>query len=106
MNQAVNLGDVSQGGSERQLTPADVAGVMNRNINRLFSCVGAELRRGGSLGEVQIDLAIQGSGQVQGSSVRQGSAQFKSCIAGQVRGIRFPSFPAPRMGARYRFSVN
>jgi hypothetical protein len=43
---------------------------------------------------------------VLGASVRQGSGGFKSCIASQVRGIRFPTFPAPRMGARYRFSVN
>jgi serine/threonine protein kinase len=107
MNQAVNLGDVSQGGGgERQLTSADVAGVMNRNINTLFGCVGQELRGGGSLSEVQIDLAIAGSGQVLGASVRQGSPGFKSCIQGRVRGIRFPSFPAPRMGARYRFNVD
>jgi len=106
MNEAVNLGDATMGGSERQLTSADVAGVMNRNINRLFSCVGAELRRGGSLSRVQIDLAITGNGAVQGASVRQGSQQFKQCIAGRVRGIRFPSFPAPRMGARYSFNVD
>jgi hypothetical protein len=106
MNEAVNLGDATMGGSERQLTSADVAGVMNRNINRLFSCVGQELRRGGSLHNVQIDLAIMGNGRVQGASVRQGSPQFKQCIAGRVRGIRFPSFPAPRMGARYSFSVD
>ncbi len=106
MNEAVNLGDATMGGSERQLTSADVAGVMNRNINRLFSCVGAELRRGGNLRNVQIDLAILGNGRVQGASVRQGSPAFKRCIAGRVRGIRFPSFPAPRMGARYSFSVD
>ncbi len=106
MNEAVNLGDATMGGSERQLTSADVAGVMNRNINRLFSCVGQELRGGGSLHQVQIDLAILGSGRVQGASVRQGSPAFKQCIAGRVRGIQFPSFPAPRMGARYSFSVD
>jgi len=106
MNEAVNLGDATMGGSERQLTSADVAGVMNRNINRMFSCVGAELRRGGNVSRVQIDLAILGSGAVQGASVRQGSPQFKQCIAGRVRGIRFPSFPAPRMGARYSFAVD
>jgi hypothetical protein len=106
MNEAVNLGDATMGGSERQLTSADVAGVMNRNINRLFSCVGQELRGGGSLGNVQIDLAILGNGSVQGASVRQGSPGFKQCIASRVRGIRFPTFPAARMGARYSFNVD
>jgi len=106
MNQAVNLGDLSGGGGERQLTPQDVAGVMNRNLNSLFSCVSAELRSGGSLSNVQIDLAIAGSGQVLGASSRQGSAAFKSCIGSRARGIRFPNFPAPRMGARYSFSVD
>jgi hypothetical protein len=107
MNQAVNLGDVSRGGGgERQLTPGDVAGVMNRNLNSLFSCVSAELRSGGSLSNVQIDLAIAGSGQVLGASSRQGSASFKNCIGNRARGIRFPTFPAPRMGARYSFSVD
>ena len=79
---------------------------MNRHINSFFGCVSQELRSGGSLGQVQIDLAIAGSGQVLGASTRQGSAQFKSCIAGRVQRIRFPSFPAPRMGARFSFSVD
>jgi hypothetical protein len=105
MNQAVNLGDLS-GGGERQLTPQDVAGVMNRNLNSLFSCVSQELRSGGNLGTVQIDLAIAGSGQVLGASVRQGSPAFQACIGAKARAIRFPSFPAPRMGARYTFSVD
>ncbi|MEM9195441.1 MAG: protein kinase [Myxococcota bacterium] len=106
MERAVNLGDLSMGGGERQLTSGDVAGVMNRHINSFFGCVSQELRRGGSLGTVQIDLAIAGSGQVLGASTRQGSPQFRSCIASRVRNVRFPSFPAPRMGARFSFSVN
>ena len=75
-------------------TPADVQGVMNRRLNSLFGCVGQELRRGGSLGHVTIDLAIMGNGHVQGASVRPGSAEFQSCISGRVRQITFPSFPA------------
>jgi serine/threonine protein kinase len=107
MNQAVNLGDVSGGGGgERQLTPNDVAGVMNRHINSLYSCVSAEQRSGGGLSNVQIDLAIAGSGQVLGASTRQGSSTFQACIGSKARGIRFPTFPAPRMGARYSFSVD
>ena len=107
MNQAVELGDVTQGGSERRLTPAEVQGVMNRNINSLYSCVGAELARSpGSISHVQIDLAIAGSGQVLGASVRQGSSTFQGCVASKTRQIRFPNFPAARMGARYSFNVD
>jgi hypothetical protein len=55
---------------------------------------------------VKINLAILGSGKVMGASVNTGSGAFKRCIAGKVRSIRFPSFPAPRMGARYSFDVD
>lgn len=106
MNQAMELGDATQGGGERQLRASDVEGVMNRKLNSLFSCVSQELRGGGRLGTVQIDLAILGSGQVMGASVSTGSPAFKKCIGGKVRQISFPPFPAPRMGARYSFGVN
>jgi eukaryotic-like serine/threonine-protein kinase len=106
MNQAMEMGDASKGGGERQLTSGDVAGVMNRELNRMFGCVGEELRRGGKLGSVGIDLAILGSGKVAGASVHAGSAAFQRCIAAKVQAVHFPSFPAPRMGARYSFSVD
>lgn len=103
MNQVVDLGNVaSAGGSQARLTPQQVAGVMNQNINRLLPCVSREP----NVGSVRIEMAIAGSGQVLGASVRNGSATFKSCVAGRVRGIRFPSFPAARMGASYTFSTN
>jgi hypothetical protein len=105
MNQAVEL-NVAKGGSERQLTGGDVAGVMNRELNRLFGCVGEELRRGGKLGSVGIDLAILGSGRVAGASVHAGSPAFQRCIASKLSGVHFPEFPAPRMGARYSFQVD
>jgi serine/threonine protein kinase len=106
MNQAVELGDATKGGGERQLRPSDIEGVMNRRLNSLFGCVSQELRSGGHLGNVQIDMAILGSGHVAGASISTGSASFKRCIAAKVRQIGFPSFPAPRMGARYSFGVN
>jgi len=106
MNQAMELGDATKGGGERQLTSADVAGIMNRSLNRMFSCVGEELRQGGKLGRVTIDVAILGSGKVMGASVSAGSPGFQKCIATKVRELQFPSFPAPRMGARYGFNVD
>lgn len=106
MNQAVNLGNAANGGGEQQLSPQTVAGVMNGHLQSLYGCVGQELRSGGHIGSVQIDLAIAGSGQVLGASVHGGSGAFQSCIAGRTRGVHFPAFSAPRMGARYSFSVD
>jgi serine/threonine-protein kinase len=106
MNQAMELGDATKGGGERQLSSADVAGVMNSDLNRMFSCVGEELRHGGKLSRVTIDLAIMGSGHVAGASVNAGSAGFQHCITTKVQQIQFPGFPAPRMGARYSFNVD
>jgi eukaryotic-like serine/threonine-protein kinase len=105
MNQEMAL-DMSKAGGERQLASSDVAGVMNRELNRMFGCVGEELRRGGKLGHVTIDLAILGSGRVSGASVNSGSASFQKCLANKLRDVHFPTFPAPRMGARYSFNVD
>jgi len=106
MNEAVDLGSAAKGGGERQLTPADVAGTMNRNLNSLFTCVTEARQAGDGVGGVRIDLAIRGSGDVMGASISGGNASFQRCIANKVRRIKFPSFPAPRMGARYSFDGN
>ena len=106
MNTAMELGDATKGGGERQLTSSDVAGVMNRELNRMFGCVGEELRHGGKLGRVTIDLAILGSGRVMGASVSAGSAGFHKCLVTKLKDVHFPNFPAPRMGARYSFNVD
>ncbi len=106
MNVAVELGDATMGGGQGRLSPGDVQGVMNRNLNRIFNrCVVPEMRRGGRIGNVTVDIAIAGNGRVMGVSARQGSGAFKGCVRGAVRGIRFPTFGAPRMGARYSFSA-
>lgn len=106
MNVAMDLGNASKGGDERQLSPSDIEGVMNRKLNSLFGCVSQELRSGGHLGTIRMDLVILGSGQVMGASINMGSASFKQCLVGKLRQIHFPSFPAPRMGARYSFGVD
>jgi serine/threonine protein kinase len=98
MMQAVNLGNAEGGGGEAQLSQGTVAGVMNKNLNGIFN---ACIR--GSVGTVKIDMAIAGSGQVLGVSVSGGDPGVQNCVAGQVRRIRFPSFSAPRMGARFTF---
>lgn len=106
MSEAMDIGDATRSGGEGRLSPAQVAGVMNGQINSMFGCVSSELRGGRSLGRVRIDIAIAGSGQVMGSSVRAGSPEFQRCIQGRVGSIRFPSFGAPRMGASYSFDAS
>ncbi|MFT3922880.1 MAG: protein kinase [Myxococcales bacterium] len=99
MMQAMDIGSAS-GGGEQTLSAGTVAGVVNKNLNGIY---GACVR--GSVGKVKIDIAIAGSGQVMGVTVNAGDAGFQKCVADQVRRIRFPSFPAPRMGARYSFDT-
>ncbi len=99
MMQAVDIGSAS-GGGEQTLSAGTVAGVVNKNLNAMYNaCVR------GSVGKVKIDIAIAGSGQVMGVTVNAGDASFQKCVADQIRKIRFPSFPAPRMGARYSFDT-
>lgn len=107
MSRAVEIGDASQGGGEGRLTGGQVASVMNRNLNRFYSkCVLPEVNSGGKPGNVKVDLAIAGNGSVLGATVHGGSAGFQGCMGSQIKGVRFPTFGAPRMGARYSFTVN
>jgi len=102
MNQVMDLGSATGGGSQARLSPSQVAGTMNANINRLVPC----LSQGSGGGQVRIDMAIGSNGRVLGASVRNGTPAFQRCVAGRVRQIHFPSFPAARMGASYTFSAN
>jgi hypothetical protein len=100
MMQAIDMGSAEGGGGEQQLSQGTVAGVMNKNLNGIFNaCIK------GAVGTVKIDMAIAGSGQVVGVSVSGGDGGVQSCVASQVRRIRFPSFSAPRMGARFTFGT-
>lgn len=107
MSRAIEIGDASQGGGEGRLTGKQVASTMNRNLNRFYNkCVVPEVNSGGKPGNVKVDLAIAGSGSVMGATVHSGSAGFQGCMAQQIKTVRFPTFGAPRMGARYSFTVN
>jgi len=100
MNQAVDLGNVEQGGGEQTLTAAQVAGTMNGNVRRFARCIGIDP----TVRSVNMSLAIAGNGSIVGVSVSSGSPAFKQCVASTARGIRMPPFSAPRMGASYSFS--
>ncbi len=107
MSRAMEIGDASQGGGEGRLTGTQVASVMNRNLNRFYGkCVVPEVKSGGKPGNVKVDLAIAGDGSVMGATVHGGSAGFQGCMGQEIRTVRFPTFGAPRMGARYSFTVN
>ncbi|MDH3727327.1 MAG: hypothetical protein OER77_07330, partial [Myxococcales bacterium] len=60
---------------------------------------------GAQLGNVKVDLAIGGNGSVLGATVRGGGTGFQSCMGQEIASVRFPTFGAPRMGARYNFDV-
>lgn len=107
MSQAMDMGDASREGGEGRLTGNQVASVMNGNLNRFYrTCVAPEIKSGGKPGNVKVDLAIAGNGSVMGATVHGGSASFQGCMSQEIKTVRFPSFGAPRMGARYSFSVN
>ncbi|MBW2188461.1 MAG: hypothetical protein JRG93_02560 [Deltaproteobacteria bacterium] len=107
MSRPMELGDVSQGGGEGRLTGGQVAAIMNRNLNRFYSkCVVPEVKTGGKPGTVKVDLAIAGNGSLMGGTVHGGSTSFRGCMGQQIKTVRFPTFGAPRMGARYSFTVN
>ena len=107
MSQPMEIGDASQGGGEGRLTGGQVASVMNRNLNRFYGkCVLPEVKSGGKPGSVKVDLAIAGNGSVMGATVHGGSTSFQGCMGQQIKSVGFPTFGAPRMGARYSFTVN
>ncbi len=107
MSRPMELGDVSQGGGEGRLTGGQVAASMNRNLNRFYSkCVVPEVKTGGKPGTVKVDLAIAGNGSLMGATVHGGSTSFRGCMGQQIKTVSFPTFGAPRMGARYSFTVN
>lgn len=107
MSRPVEIGDASQNGGEGRLTGGEVASIMNRHLNRFYGkCVLPEVKAGGKPGNVKVDLAIAGSGSVMGATVYGGSTSFQGCMGQQIKTVRFPTFGAPRMGARYSFTVN
>jgi serine/threonine protein kinase len=107
MSRAVEIGDASQAGGEDRLTGGQVAGVMNRSLNRFYGkCVVPEVKSGGKPGNVKVDLAIAGNGSVMGATVHGGGPGFQGCMGQQIKAVRFPTFGAPRLGARYSSPVN
>lgn len=105
MNTVMDLGSAHGRGGEARLNRDQVLGVMNRHLDSIYQCVGAAIRGGSRPGRVRVDLAIAGSGQVLGSSVRAGNGEFQRCVQRKVAQVRFPPFAAARMGASFTFDA-
>jgi hypothetical protein len=97
MAQGVEYGDLS--GGMTQLSVGQINSVMNRNARRFYPCLA------GHTGRVSLDFVINGDGSVAGVSVPGAGGTLSSCMSGRMRGIRFPSFGAPRMRASFFFEV-
>lgn len=107
MQTPVSMGDVTKGCPEKQLSNEQVVAEMDQHLDTMYTrCVVSEHKRGGKLDTVTIDIAILGDGSVQGATVSPGSRRFRRCISGVVEDVRFPTFSAPRMGARYQFHTS
>ncbi len=101
----MELGDASTDGGETQLTGEAIARVMDGELDGMYhECIEKELRRGNPLGTVTMDLAIRGKdGMVLGTTIDPGRRRFRKCLVDYLEEVRFPTFAAARMGARYRF---
>jgi hypothetical protein len=108
MAMGVELGDLNGDGGQTQLSQGQINATMSSQGKKIYPCIYAELKRDKSLKRVSLKFAIEGStGKVQGVSVTSGgSSEFKSCVAGKMKGIKFPTFGSPRMGATFFFDVN
>jgi hypothetical protein len=107
MAQGVDIGDLAGDGGQTQLSQGQINAVMSSQGKKIYPCIYAELKKNPSLNKVKLKFAIEGkTGNVQGVSVTSGgSSEFQSCISSKMRGIKFPTFGLPRMGATFYFDV-
>ncbi|MFH1438023.1 MAG: protein kinase [Pseudomonadota bacterium] len=107
MAQGVEMGNVDSDGGQVQLGQGQINATMSSQGKKLYSCIYAELRKDKSLKKVSLKFAIEGkTGSVMGVSVTSGgSSELQSCVSSKMKGIKFPTFSAPRMGATFYFNV-
>jgi len=108
MAMGVELGDLAGDGGQTQLTQGQINATMSSQGKKIYPCIYSELKKDKSLKRVSLKFAIEGgTGRVQGVTVTSGgSSEFKSCVASKMKGVKFPTFGAPRMGATFFFDVN
>ncbi|MDJ0764627.1 MAG: protein kinase [Myxococcota bacterium] len=100
MNMAIDLGGVHNTGGQKQLSPADITRIMDRNVRRFLPCMAGQ-----SVKRVDMDIAIAGDGRVMGVSIKQGDGRLKKCVTSKARSIKFPTSPAPRTAASWYFEI-
>jgi len=79
---------------------------LRASVPRLASCAVAAKLRVPSLREVVIDFGIAGSGRVSTVAVNSASSgPLQSCIAANMRRLKFPAFDGQLTHARYWMTV-
>lgn len=82
------------------LSDGEIVRPLNANLSRFGGCL-----RDGSARNVQLSIAIGGTGRAIGVTVHNGSGAVKSCVAGVVRSLGWRAFGGPRIGLRWGFGI-
>ncbi len=98
MAQAVdyNFGGSGPGGGT--LNDAEITRPLNASLSRFAGCLGD-----GSARQVQVRIAIAGTGRAMGVTVANGSPGVKSCVSNVVRSLSWRAFGGPRIGLSWGF---
>ncbi len=105
MNAPVDFNFTGAGPGGGTLNDHEIAAPLNANLSRFGSCATAEMARGGNVHQVQMRIAVGGTGAPIGVTVASTSAAFKNCVGGVVRGLRWRAFGGPRIGFAWGFSL-
>jgi hypothetical protein len=102
----MNLGDVSQGGGDDILSESVVQNTMMANYRKLIPCVMSERKHNPALHDVDMDIAIAGTGKVKAVRVNgQSGGGFASCILGRMQTFSFPAFNGKKTLASWSMSL-
>jgi hypothetical protein len=103
----MNLGDVSQGGGgDDILSESVVQNTMMANYRKLVPCVMTERKHNPALHDVDMDIAIAGTGKVRAVRVNgQSGGAFASCILGRMQTFSFPAFNGKKTLASWSMSL-
>jgi hypothetical protein len=82
------------------LQDREISGPLNAALGRFAGCASL-----GAPSNVQMRIAVGGSGAPIGVSVYGGSGAFRGCVVGVARSIRWRAFGGPRVGFSWGFSV-
>jgi hypothetical protein len=82
------------------LQDREISGPLNAALGRFASCASL-----GAPSNVQMRIAVGGSGAPIGVSVYGGTGAFRGCVVGVARSLRWRAFGGPRVGFSWGFSV-